>query len=135
MSWIKNTLETLEKNSKDKGKQRQFGVLVIAFLLLLFFVSVYKEGLILNSKQLYTITGSALTGIVMFFIPVIFYPFLFIWLFIGNILGEISSFIILGIVYYALFTPITFILKIINRKKVTTGWINREESIDYEKLY
>ncbi|WP_299438781.1 SxtJ family membrane protein [uncultured Aquimarina sp.] len=135
MSWIKDTLETVHQNSNAKRKQRQFGGLIIAFLLLLFFVSVYKEGLILNSKQLYTAIGSVILLIVVFLIPVVFYPFLFIWLFIGNILGEISSFIILGIVYYLLLSPITLLLKITNKKKVITGWVDKKESIDYEKLY
>ncbi|MDH7448040.1 hypothetical protein [Aquimarina sp. 2201CG14-23] len=135
MNWIKGIIDVTKRNSIDKRKQRQFGGLIIAFLLLLFCVSVYKEGLLFIPKQMYTGIGVVLILMITLLLPILFYPFLFIWLFVGNILGEISSFVILGIVYYLLFFPITFILKITNKKHNTTGWIDKEESIDYEKLY
>ncbi|MBQ4821786.1 SxtJ family membrane protein [Aquimarina sp. MMG016] len=135
MNWIKSNFNTVKKNSLDKKKQRQFGVLVIALLLAIFFVSVYKDGLIFNNKQIITVVSSLVLGGLLLLLPILIFPFLFIWLFVGNILGEISSFVILGIVYYLLFFPITSVLKITNKKKITTGWIDKKESIDYEKLY
>ncbi len=135
MSWIKENIKTVHHNSNTSKKQRQFGLLIVVLLVLICGVSIYKEGLIFTPKQIYIVVGLVVILIILFVFPRVFYPFLFIWLFIGNILGEISSFIILGIVYYLMFSPIAFILKITNKKKVTTGWIEREETIDYEKLY
>jgi len=135
MSWIKDTVSIVRDNSNDKRKLRQFGGLLVIFLLLIFCVSVYKDGLLFTPKQMYTGIGVVLILMITLVLPILFYPFLFIWLFVGNILGEISSFVILGIVYYLLFFPITAVLKITNKKKITTGWIDKEESIDYEKLY
>ncbi|GAA0729681.1 hypothetical protein GCM10009430_40060 [Aquimarina litoralis] len=133
MSWIKDNISIVKKNSLNKKKQRQFGSLIVAFLLLVFFVSVYKEGLVFNDKQKISFFVSSLLVIFTWVFPIIFFPFLFIWLFIGNILGEITSFVILGIVYYVLFTPISLFLK----KKENTGWIekNIDADVDYEKLY
>lgn len=135
MSWIKSSLETIRDNSSSKNKQRQFGILVVLFLLLICCVSLYKEGLVYTPKQISTAIGACIVLIAIFLQPIIFYPFLFIWLFIGNILGEISSFIILGTVYYFMLSPITFFLKLIHKKKESTGWMDKEESVDYEKLY
>ncbi|WP_299211965.1 SxtJ family membrane protein [uncultured Aquimarina sp.] len=135
MSWIKGVVRIVQDNSSVKRKQQQFGGLLLVLLLLIFCVSVYKDGLLFNPKQIYIGISFSLLLIITLLLPILFYPFLFVWLFIGNILGEMSSFVILGIVYYLLFFPITFVLKITNKKKITTGWIDKEESIDYEKLY
>ncbi|MBQ4804091.1 hypothetical protein J8L88_14610 [Aquimarina sp. MMG015] len=135
MSWISGVIDIVQDNSNAKRKQRQFGGLVLVLLLLIFCVSVYKDGFIFNAKQTNAAISFMVVSIITILLPILFYPFLFVWLFVGNILGEISSFVILGIVYYLLFFPITFVLRITNKKKATTGWIDKKESIDYEKLY
>ncbi|WP_405207441.1 SxtJ family membrane protein [Aquimarina sp. LLG6339-5] len=135
MSWISGVIDIVQDNSNAKRKQQQFGGLVLVLLLLIFCFSVYKDGFIFNAKQINTTIGFMGVSIITLLLPMLFYPFLFVWLFVGNILGEISSFVILGIVYYLLFFPITFVLRITNKKKATTGWIDKKESIDYEKLY
>lgn len=135
MNWIKHTIKTIKGISSEKKKQQQFGGLIVTFLLIIFCISVYKEGWWVNQKQVLTIIGIIAFSIFLFFLPVIFFPFLFIWLFIGNILGEISSFVILGIMYYLFFTPIVFCLKLTGKKKNIKGWIDKEATIDYHKLY
>lgn len=62
---------------------------------------------------------------------------LIIWLYFGKVLGEVTSTIILGFVYFFVFTPITFLKRIINKNtSKNTGWIARKKSkIDYNKLY
>ncbi|WP_299185195.1 SxtJ family membrane protein [uncultured Aquimarina sp.] len=135
MSWISGVIDIVQDNSSAKRKQQQFGGLVLVLLLLIFCVSVYKDGFIFNAKQTNTAISFMVVSIITILLPILFYPFLFVWLFVGNILGEISSFVILGIVYYLLFFPITSVLRITNKKKTTTGWIDKKESIDYEKLY
>ncbi|MHA7057588.1 SxtJ family membrane protein [Aquimarina sp. M1] len=135
MNWIKSNFSIVKKNSLDKKKQKQFGGLVTVFLLAVYFVSVYKNGLVFNDKQIITLVSAIVLGGLVLLRPVIIFPFLFIWLFLGNILGEISSFIILGIVYYLLFTPISFFLKMKRKKNDHIGWLDKNGNIDYEKLY
>jgi hypothetical protein len=54
------------------------------------------------------------------------------------VIGEITSVIILGLIYYLLFFPITFILRKTRQKDAPDepGWHSREKDIiDYKKLY
>lgn len=135
MSWIKQTLKTVRDTSIDKNKLKQFAGIVIAFLLFLFCLSVYKKGLLFHQKQILIASVIGILTILLFLVPLIFSPFLFVWLFVGNILGEISSFIILGIIYYLFFTPISLIIRLKKKKKTIKGWIDKKETIDYKKLY
>ena len=58
-----------------------------------------------------------------------------IWMKIGEFLGKISSTIIMFILFFMLFTPISFILKLLSKdllkkkidKNSTTYWIKRDE--------
>lgn len=135
MSWINTTIKTVYKHSLDSKKQRQFGVIILGVLVLILGVSIYKEGWLFSTKQLVTGIGSIIMLIVILIIPKLLSPFLLLWLFIGNILGEISSFIILGIVYYLMLCPITLIQRMMGKKTSPKGWIDKKEIIDYEKLY
>jgi hypothetical protein len=54
----------------------------------------------------------------------------------GQILGEITSTIILGLVYFVLFFPITLFIRIFRKKKEETGWLKKSDELsDYEKMY
>ena len=136
MNWIKDQFNVIRNNSLDSKKQKQFGFLLLFILLLIVGTSIYKEGLIFNAKQqLSAILMVLFMGITILF-PKIFFPILLIWFIFGAIIGEISSFIILGIIYYLFFSPITIFMRIF-KKEVTCKpkWIVRKEKINYEKLY
>lgn len=136
MNWIKDQLNNIKNNSLGSKKQRQFGFLLLFILALIIGISIYKDGFIFNSKQqLCTMLFALFLGITFVF-PKIFTPVLFLWLIFGAIIGEISSFIILGIIYYFFFSPITIVLRVFKKEKTyKPKWIERKEIINYEKLY
>ena len=135
MNWIKNILITINKNGLKKAKQKQFGYLIIFVLVLFFCVSVYKHGLVYNAKQQTVLVVFTFVTIVTFLQPILLYPFLIIWFFIGEVLGKLTSFLILAIVYYLLLTPIVFILNIFGDKsKYPAKWIERQDTINYDSL-
>ncbi len=135
MQWIKNSFKTISINSLNSKKQKQFGYLFSAFLILFSSISIYKNGLIFNTKQ-----NIALVLLVFFITSTLFfskglYPLLFIWFSIGELLGKVSSFTILAFIYFAIFTPITFVLNILNKKiKYRAKWVDRSDTINYENL-
>jgi hypothetical protein len=134
MRWIKNIYGEVRENSIQTKKQKQFGLLLLAIMVILLTVSFYKNGFLLDTKQLSLVSSLVSIGLITLLVPKIFYPFLVIWLCIGAVLGEVTSFIILGILYYCFITPITFFLRMKNKKEYNSGWITKQTIVDYKKL-
>jgi hypothetical protein len=133
MSWIKNSYNTVEENSSQRKKQQQFGWLVSFIISLILSLSFYKNGFIFDFKQSILIGVFVSLSIMTLIVPKIFYYILIIWLFIGLILGEISSFIVMGILYYCFMSPIAYFLQL-KKKDKEEGWIDKNNKIDYKKL-
>jgi predicted membrane protein len=135
MSWIKeNIAKTIEICSIEK-KQKQFGFLLAGLLIFILLKSFYKQGFILDKTQLLLLISSLLFVTFAFFKSIVFYPFLLIWMFVGSILGEISSFIVFMITYFVFLSPIVLLMQIFSKKKNNHGWENKTNKIDYTKLY
>lgn len=124
------------KLSSLKRKQRQFGLLFSAILLGIALYAGYTHSFYKNSV-LIGFGIALLLLIVSFFLPSVLKWPLLIWFYLGKILGEITSTIILGIIYFIVFTPITFLRRVFKKKEhEASGWVNREnKKIDYKKLY
>lgn len=133
MSWIKNTLETVNENAIQYKKQQQFGLLLIAICVLFLGYSFYKEGFSIGTTQKNIGITVTVIGLITLVLPKLFYPFLFLWLLLGSFLGVISSFVVLSIIYYVFLTPIVFLGRLKDKPK--SGWITKKENINYEKLY
>lgn len=129
MSWIKRTYKEISTLATKKRKQRQFGIMLAIIFLAIAGYKFYKE-------EPYLIAACIGGGIalVTMVVPIFWMPLLHVWFFIGKILGEISSTIILGTVYYLLFFPVTFIRRLA-QKKVEAGWVDHSGEIDYTKQY
>ncbi|MBQ0786984.1 MAG: hypothetical protein KBT69_05765 [Oceanihabitans sp.] len=134
MSWINNIYLSVHKNSIQTKKQKQFGLLLVVIIAILLAISFYKNGFLFDVKQVVLLSSLLLIGVITILIPKLFYPFLVVWLCIGAVFGEISSFIILGILYYCFVTPITLFLRLKSKKEITSGWVTKTNTIDYKKL-
>ncbi|MFT7156988.1 MAG: hypothetical protein ACI8Q1_002003, partial [Parvicella sp.] len=65
-------------------------------------------------------------------IPSVLKATLQIWFVLGSILGEITSTLILGVIYFLLFVPIN----LFRRNKIKSGWQKVDDTDrDFEKLY
>jgi len=72
--------------------------------------------------------------IISFACPSILTGFYKIWIKIGDLIGGIVSKLIIVIMFYAIFTPVSFVLKLLNKdllnkkidKNIDTYWINRK---------
>lgn len=135
MNWIKNTLSTINTNSLSAKKQKQFGYLLLVILTLFLGILIYKNGLTFNSKQNIVLVLIITFSITAFFFSKLLYPLLIVWFFIGEVLGKVTSFSILAIVYFIIFTPITTLLSSRGKaKRYPAKWIDRIDSINYEEL-
>jgi hypothetical protein len=117
--------------SKVEIKQKQFGWLITVALLLIATFQWYT----LDSINIMLLPVSAGTLILSFVYPKSFSTLLYTWMWIGSIMSEISSFLILGIIYYLLFVPITILFRI-KKKTPPSGWQQKSAAEqNYETLF
>jgi hypothetical protein len=102
----------MNKKEVTKKQLRTFGVMLSIFLGGIGLVHFLKG----NAPQNLWFWGAA--GIILLTtlsMPILIKPLYRVSLFIAHILGWINTRIILGLIYYLLFTPISLIMKIIGR--------------------
>lgn len=106
MSWINIITELAINQSSTSRKQRQFIGLILLLLMGMFLVKWYQEA----SYSPTLLIAFCATSLLMLK-PIIVKPLLFAWLVLGGIMGEITSLIILGIIYFFFLTPAGFFKK------------------------
>ncbi|WP_044400374.1 hypothetical protein [Lacinutrix sp. Hel_I_90] len=135
MSWIKTTLIKTLITSRFSNKQKEFGYLLSTVLFIALGLSIYKNGFLLNQTQIFITSGLVLILLFTFTIRRIFLPFLFLWLLIGEFLGIITSFLVMAVVYFMLFSPIALMIRCFRREKTYQAeWKMVTRKIDYKKL-
>ena len=93
------------KISKDQSKEfGMIAILVASFLAFHFRDCNYMKAVLV------------LTVLTMF-LPSVFYPFSFCWFGLGKILGNISSYILLGGIYLLIVVPVGLIRRISGRRR------------------
>lgn len=137
MNWISNLFQKAIINSRNKKIQKQFIFIIAIFILVIISYKLYNKELPINTGVTYIILVFILT-LICYLFPVLIQPILVIWLIIGLLLGEFTSSIILGIVYYLLFSPITLTLRLVKKDKFKTNpqWFDSsKKTTNYNKLY
>lgn len=119
MHWIKSQLSDTLKSAAIKKKQRQFLLMVIIVIILFESISYIKND-VFSNYLFYSIGMMLLCALVYLFFPKLIKWPLVIWLCLGLVLSEISSFIIFGVLYFFIFLPIRFIR---GDKTNTGGWM------------
>lgn len=128
MKRIEKLFSALSLEANQTKKQRLFGSIATALLLLAFAFSIWKK-----QQTIWPLMSiGAMILIVTIYLPKLLKFPLLIWLLIGKILGEISSRIILAVLYLLVAFPISLFRK----KKSGGGWEEKKiEENDYEKMY
>jgi len=135
MHWIKTIFNKVLNTAKLPKKQKEFGYLVLVVLLIALGLSFYKHGFIFNAVQVYLAIGLGIILFITFTVKRILIPFLLLWLLFGELLGVITSFLIMALVYFILFSPIAIVLKVFKKEKVyIPEWKTVSRKIDYKKL-
>lgn len=120
MNWINRISYNAKKVARLKGKQQQFLWLIATVLLVMAGVKMY------NALPFFSIAlVGFLISIISFIRPNVSYPILYIWMIIGAILSEVSSSIVLVIVFFFVIFPIRVIKGV---QKNEEGWIDSEVS-------
>lgn len=110
-------------------KYKEFGLIWSVILIIFFSISIYKGNIHYS-----LLVASLLFIICSLYFPRILSRFYHLWIKLGNTIGSIISRVIMFILYFGLFTPISLILRILGKdllykrvnKKSLTYWMNRE---------
>ena len=117
---------------------RKFGFFFTTIFLLASFYSYYIE----SEIMLYIFC--AICGIFLIITiinPKILLPLNKLWMKVGILLGMIVNPIIMGVIFFGIFTPIAFLMRLSRRdelrlhfKKKETHWINRKNLTEFDSF-
>ena len=122
----------MKKIKIELPSNRKFG-----FLFSIVFALISLTLLSFNSLFLYKLflILSLLMLLISLTYPNLLKPFNYLWMLFGTLLGKIVSPIILGLIFFLMFSPISIISKLFGRdelnlrsKKEESLWKNREDS-------
>jgi len=135
-------IEEIKNIKSEKSDLRKFGIIIGTVLLIIAGLFFWKEK---ESFQLFLIVGIVLVvaGIA---IPFILKPIYWVWMTFATILGWFMTRVILSLLFYAVFTPIGLIGRLIGKEflnlKDTTNntyWNYRSNDMfgkeNYEKQF
>jgi hypothetical protein len=97
------------------------------------------------SSSMLSVYSMALISLILFFVTIVkaevLSPLNKLWMRFGLLIGMIVSPIVLGFIFYGLFTPIAFFMRLNGRDELrlkfnnkVTHWILRKESIEPESF-
>ena len=136
-------IEEIKNIKSEKSDLRKFGITVGLILMIVSGFLFWKEK---ESFQI-LITSGAILLILGVTIPVILKYIYWVWMIFATIIGWIMTRMILSLMFYMIFTPIGFILRLFGKQFIelnwnktdSTYWKYRTKSIfekeDYEKQF
>ena len=124
--------------AKMGSSDRAFGLVFAAFFMLIFYVPMRRIGELHWSRLVFSIVFFVLA----IFKPSILSPFNKLWLKFGHLLSKLTTPIVMGLLFYGLFTGFRFLLKIFGKevlsksfnKKLETYWVKRNEELKKESF-
>jgi len=132
------------KNLKPKSKDlRIFSLILLTILFVLIFFSYSKQNPFFI-KVCFLGSMIVMIGIIK---PKLIEPIYFVWMLLGTMMGWILSRIWLSAIYFIIISPISLIMKLLNKtyiktrldKNVNTYWNNRlrsnQKSSDYNNQF
>jgi len=122
----------------DLPSNRKFGFFLVAILWIAAAYSFYVN----STDWLYIIgTIGGVFLIVAIIKPVILLPLNKLWMKFGLLIGMIVSPIVLGVIFFGIFTPIAIFMRLFGRdelclmfKEKKTHWISRDAKVENESF-
>jgi len=102
----------MDKKEVTKKQLRTFGIALSIFLGGIGLIHFFKEH---TPQNLWFWGAAGVVFLTTLLVPILIKPIYRVALFIAHILGWINTRIILGLIYYLLFTPVSLIMKLISR--------------------
>ena len=120
---------------------RQFGWMVGAVLIAIGFWQLYRQIHSTARMVLWSLGGCLLVSGLL--LPKVLSPIYKLWMGLAGILGWINTRILLGLIFYLVFTPIGLIMRVLRRDvlkrkvdpSVDTYWVDREKNSNIKEHF
>ena len=117
-------IEEIKTINSEKSDLRKFGITVGIILLIIAGVLFWKEK---ESFQI-LLTAGAVLLILGVTIPAILKYIYWVWMIFATIIGWIMTRMILSLMFYMIFTPIGFILRLFGKQFIELNWNKTENT-------
>jgi len=125
----------MESKHKNLPSEQKFGVFLCT---LLFFLSLYLLYASLSALSGITLSAMLITLAVTRLSPTRLRPLNKAWFSLGLTLGRIVNPVILGIIFFAVITPVALLMRVFGRDELNlraikgkTNWRNRSDRFDH----
>lgn len=125
MSWIKSIFQESVALSSKRSKQMQFAALVYILVAVLFYRSYG-----FTPPFFSRLIALSVMSLGWFLLPQLLYPVLVCWFFIGKLVGEFVSSILLSLLYFLFI----WIAKLFVKVDVSAGWKKQVNAKEYENM-
>ena len=121
------------------GSNKQFGLVFCVFFIVISVTSYLKKG----EVNLWLVLAASLTAFITIFFSNLLSKPNYYWSLLGIYLGHLTTPIILFLLFFCVFTPISFILKILKKdllniefaEPTQTYWVTSVSSTDFTKQF
>ena len=135
-------LDDIKNIKSNKKEYRKFGI-TVGIVLLIFAAFFFFKGKPAFQPALIAGLGLIIFGLLL---PIILKPIYWIWMVFATILGWIMTRVILGLLFYLIFTIVGFISRISGKKFLDLKWDKAQDTFwnyrnsqplkeDYEKQF
>ena len=104
----------------DKAGLRKFGLVTGAIVVVLF--GALLPWLLDHNYPLWPWYIAGVLWVLALLLPIVLNPIYHVWMRFGMVLGWINTRIILGLVFYAIFTPVGFVMKLLKKDPMHRKW-------------
>lgn len=131
---MKTSLKKESSTDKNIPSDKHFGYLVVSVFTILGIYSLYKA---FDTKLTAIYFGLAfILGLIGWYKPALLRPFNLAWFRLGHLMGLVVTPLVLGLIFYGLFTPFAFFSRLRGRdplnlkqsKDTSSYWIDRKNS-------
>ena len=134
----------MKKEFNEKKHIRTFGFGLTVFLSLIGGVQIYKGH---SGVAVYLFSAGFVALCVSLSFPIALKPIYKIMMFVAQLIGWVNTRLLLGIIFYTVFSPIGLFLRLIRKdlldrkldKNISTYWIKRDKQVvdvsQYEKQF
>jgi hypothetical protein len=103
---------------------RQFGIVFIVFFSLLGVLGLWRGGWWTS----WLFGAAALVALITLFMPAVLTPFNRWWMRLAALLHKVVSPIVLGLMYFAILTPVAFAMRLAGRDEMKRRWLPQAPS-------
>jgi hypothetical protein len=118
-----NKLLKMMNSTKKNTLNRNFGFLLASVLALLAAHDAYHNADFIKVCG-YLIAG-AVVGLAAVIAPRLLTPFSFAWMKLGELMGKVVSPLVLGLIFFALITPVALLGRLLGRDELRLSKVNK----------